>query len=755
MTSVNDLLSKWFARQWFSAVIFFISIVITFAITFLTISIANTKEAASFDSTTSRFQRTMANRLDTYAAVLRAGSGFMIASEYVNLPEFEAFSRRLRLREKYPGIQGIGYSRYFSAENKEATLTELLDENPNLNFYPDLPSDYYTTIVYLEPLDERNQAAVGYDMFSEPTRRKAMEKARDTGEAALSGPVTLIQEIDENKQVGFLMYVPVYQGEDVPLLVEERREKLLGFIYAPFRAGDLFEVILTEEPLAGIDLEVYDEKVAADKLIITTKNHEAEEPIGDLPTYQTSTTMLIADRIWHIQFTSNPDFAYAIERNTYPVYLAAGLLVSFFLFIMSRLQYKAFVLAQQAKSELYSSQQALTRSRIQYRALAENTSDLVTVLNPLGNVIYASPSHAEVIGYQPEEFQDSNILHLIHPNDFARVQAKLATIAAGGTDRAIFQIRHKHGQYVTLEGIGTGLLDENGESAGILVTSRDVTERQALERRKDEFISIASHELKTPVTSLKVFAQYLQQYYIGKKDEVSVEIIKKMDQQLNKLANLIRDLLDVSRIEGGNISFSPSIFDLKEFSEEVVEMVQLTSPNSLIRMKKFKPVLVKADRDRLSQVLVNLLSNAIKYSPEEKPIIVYQRLAVKQVTVCVQDFGPGIPPNKQDLIFERFFRLEGPAQETFAGFGLGLYISSEIIRRLKGKIWVESELGKGSTFCFSLPIWEESKKPRKEAVAQKSSVAQKSQTAPETKTQPKTKANKKKEPKPLRKEDNA
>src|SRR5690606_6134148 len=133
MTSINDLLSKWLSRQWFSAVIFFISIVITFTITFLTISIANTKEAARFESTTSRFQRTMTNRLDTYEAVLRAGSGFMIASEYVSLDEFQSFTRRLRLREKYPGIQGIGYSRYFSADEKESVLAEIQQEIPNLN----------------------------------------------------------------------------------------------------------------------------------------------------------------------------------------------------------------------------------------------------------------------------------------------------------------------------------------------------------------------------------------------------------------------------------------------------------------------------------------------------------------------------------------------------------------------------------------------------------------------------------------------
>lgn len=736
MTSINDLLSKWLSRQWFSAVIFFISIVITFTITFLTISIANTKEASSFESTTSRFQRTMTNRLDTYEAVLRAGSGFMIASEYVSFDEFQSFTRRLRLREKYPGIQGIGYSRYFSADEKESVLAEIQQEIPNLNFYPDHDSDYYTTIVYLEPLDDRNQAAIGYDMFSQSTRRDAMERARDTGEASLSGPVTLIQEIDEHKQVGFLMYVPVYEGEGVPLSIGERRERLLGFVYAPFRAGDLFDVIITEEPLTGIDLEIYDEKIAPENLLFSTRKIDSEQSTGDLPTYQTSSTMLIADRIWHIRFTSNPNFAYAIERNTYPVYLATGLLVSFFLFIMSRLQYKAWILAQQTKNALFSSQQALSRSRIQYRALAENTSDLVTVLDPLGNVIYASPSHADVIGYQPDELQDSNILHLIHPDDFARIQAKLATIAAGGTDRAIFQIRHKHGQYVSLEGIGTGLLDENGESAGILVTSRDITERQALERRKDEFISIASHELKTPVTSLKVFAQYLQAYFVKRNDEISVELMKKMDQQLNKLANLIRDLLDVSRIEGGDISINSTTFDLRELAEEVVEMIQLTSPHSSIKMKKFKSVLVKADRDRLSQVLVNLLSNAIKYSPENKSIIVYQRLTSRQVTVCVQDFGPGIPPNKQDMIFERFFRLEGPAQETFAGFGLGLYISAEIIRRHRGKIWVESELGKGSTFCFSLPIANQVKKTaNKISKSKKSKSPTKSQLNSRSKSQ--------------------
>lgn len=177
-----------------------------------------------------------------------------------------------------------------------------------------------------------------------------------------------------------------------------------------------------------------------------------------------------------------------------------------------------------------------------------------------------------------------------------------------------------------------------------------------------------------------------------------------MDAQVNKLTNLIGDLLDVTKIQSGRMQFHEAYFDLNELIEEVVEEIQRTSEKHKIIKNLVKVENFCGDRERIGQVLTNLITNAIKYSPHADKVIVSTGVKKGNVTLCVEDFGVGIPKDKLERVFEQFFRVSGPKQDTFPGLGLGLYISSEIIKREGGKIWVESEEGKGSTFSFSLPI---------------------------------------------------
>jgi signal transduction histidine kinase len=179
-----------------------------------------------------------------------------------------------------------------------------------------------------------------------------------------------------------------------------------------------------------------------------------------------------------------------------------------------------------------------------------------------------------------------------------------------------------------------------------------------------------------------------------------------MNLQINKLTSLIEDLLDTTRMEGGKLKFNESIFSLDDLTQEVIEEVERTTQKHSIHLIGETSKKVFADKDRVGQVIINLLTNAIKYSPNSDKVIVKLSEDKGQVTIRVQDFGVGI--SKQDLkhVFDRFYRETGNKQETFPGLGLGLYISSEIISRHKGKIWVESEKGKGSTFCFSLPLYK-------------------------------------------------
>jgi len=251
------------------------------------------------------------------------------------------------------------------------------------------------------------------------------------------------------------------------------------------------------------------------------------------------------------------------------------------------------------------------------------------------------------------------------------------------------------------------VLDEQGEVTMVITITHDITERMQAERRKDEFISMTSHELKTPVTSLKGFTNVLQRRLVKQGDEQGQQYLARIDAQLNKLTKLINDLLDISRMQAGKLALEMGPFELDELVRETVENVQAATSTHQIVIEGSVEGQVLGDKDRLEQVFVNLLSNAIKYSPQAEKIIVHLSQEQEQAIIGVQDFGIGIAEAHYQRIFERFYQVTDPEEKTFPGLGIGLYISSEIIERHHGRIWVESNKGQGSTFSIALPLTQE------------------------------------------------
>ncbi|MDY0906705.1 PAS domain-containing sensor histidine kinase [Pedobacter sp. CFBP9032] len=248
------------------------------------------------------------------------------------------------------------------------------------------------------------------------------------------------------------------------------------------------------------------------------------------------------------------------------------------------------------------------------------------------------------------------------------------------------------------------LRDAEGKVFGVLHAAIDVTRQVQLQHQKDEFLGIASHELKTPVTSIKAYAQVLEKMIRAEGDEKKAGMVRKMDLQLNRLTGLIGDLLDVTKIQAGKITFNAVAFDFDQLIYDMVEEMQHTTSQHHLNATLNSKITVIADRERIGQVVTNFLSNAIKYSVDADSIIVKSYRMGDEVILSVQDYGIGISENLQKFVFDQFYRVSGNQQHTYPGLGLGLYISAEIIKNEGGRIWVESTEGSGSTFYFALKI---------------------------------------------------
>jgi signal transduction histidine kinase len=233
---------------------------------------------------------------------------------------------------------------------------------------------------------------------------------------------------------------------------------------------------------------------------------------------------------------------------------------------------------------------------------------------------------------------------------------------------------------------------------------REQIATRELEARRNEFTSMVVHEIKTPLTSVKGYVQLLHRMSERTGDEQTRLLTSRMDSQINKLTGLIDDLLDVTRIAGGKLQMREEFFAFDELVEEVITDLQPLTKRQRILCEGKTAAQVWGDRLRIGQVITNFVTNAIKYAPGSDRILVKTCSDGLSVTLCVQDFGPGIPLEQQAKVFDAFYRVINPALRETPGLGLGLHISSEIIQRHEGRIWVESEAGKGSTFCFSLSL---------------------------------------------------
>lgn len=682
-----------------------VSLLATGLATFAFYRSASERDAARFQNAVESTQDRIQSRLGVYVNLLIGTRSFFMASSRVELRDFREYVDHLNVQRRYPGIQGIGFSRRISP-SEVANVTGDIRAQGQTDFlvWPAYPRDEYHSILFLEPMDRRNRAAIGYDMFTEAVRRDAMTRARDTGAPAVTHKVTLVQEIEPLKQPGFLIYVPVYAG-DRPVTLAERRNHLLGYVYSPFRAVDFFNGIFGTEQHPRVAFDVFDGTEVDPEAVLYRSS-----PVAGQLRFQTTRPLSMNGSTWTLVFRTTAAFDAQSNRRFVPVVLGSGLLASAILFLLA---------ASLRKSEL-----ALADSEVRTRTVLETALDAVVGMDTAGRVIDWN-AHAETIfGWPRNEVLGRSMAELIIPTSMRqRHEQGLSRFMSTG-DGAILGRRveltaiRRDGTEFPVELAVTTVQHEG--STLFYAFIRDISHRKSAEdervrlieelegavRVRDEFLSIASHELRTPLTALELHLGGMQRAFereaATEARDRSLRKVGMAIRQADRLTTLVEDLLNVSRIDTGRFVLEINEFDLVGLVREVAERFeeQAKRVGSSIEIRVPDAAIGRWDRARLDQVLTNLLSNAVKYG-SGKSVEVALGADDRSITLAVHDDGIGIAPEDLSRVFGRFERAVSSSH--YGGLGLGLYITRQIVAAHGGTIEVESRPGKGTTFIVVLP----------------------------------------------------
>ena len=640
-------------------------------------------------------------RIQKYENALRSGVGFLQGSDYVSRDEWYHFIQTLDPEKYYPGIQGIGFAMMF-LPYEAGTVEHTMHANgyPSFALKPKGAKDQYSAILYLEPLDKRNRSAIGYDMFSEPIRKEAMERARDTGLAAISGKVKLIQEIDSDVQAGFLMYLPYYKADKRIVTVAERRKSLVGFVYSPFRMNDLMSSMGLHDD--SLYCEIYDgEKRSANNLL-----YHSLSSLKYISNHKAHRTISIGGRTWHIYYTSTPEFDGA-NSSQYPLLIALlGLIFYFFLlYIILELVRSRKML--QIKTEEIEESERFYRTIFSsvYEAILILENHTIVDCNDLALSLF-DMSREELIGKdiftlpyaiecREQNFEDS--LDLAYKGNHLIIQCSLHL------KNLLEEIK-----IVEFSLSGFEQKDENK----LVMVARDITAHVEEERiyrmqtrqaQMGEMISMIAHQWRQPLAIINAITSRmrLEVMLSDEEDGLLIDDLIKIEQQCTHLSQTISDYRDFFRPDKPKEYFNISVL-----IHNAISLMDQTLKNHGIMVEtvlKYDSNLLTY-RNEILQVLMALLKNSLDAFVEKQ--ITNGEISItldKDINYCIikiRDNAGGIASEVINKLFIPYFTTKTKSNGT----GLGLYMSRTIIHdHCNGVLEVESERSE-AIFTIKLPL---------------------------------------------------
>ncbi len=679
-----------------------------------------------FDFRANEIEILIKQRLRAYAEVLHGGRGLFIASDTVSRDEFKVYINELDIEKFYPGIQGVGFSILIPAGKKQQHLAAIRSEGfSDYNIRPEGVRELYSAIIYIEPFSDRNLRAFGFDMYSETVRRTAMDRAWRNNEIAFSGKVTLVQESGKNVQAGFLMYLPVYRkGADISTLAR-RLANFRGWIYAPFRMDDFMQAVLEKESKINpdVDLDIYDGKQPLFQALLYNRNNDSLTESQSV--FSTRKQIAIAGNSWLLHIHSHADFEKQIDLRQ--AYLTAGvgivitLMLTTITWLLANSRRRAFALAQKISADLIERE---TR----YQQMFEGSSSIAVLIDlKNGNIIDANPAASSFWGYSIEKLRTMNIGE-IDTRPITEV-LPLFELILSKSQHVYAQHRLSDGQIKEVEIYANAIVYQGQMVIHSIV--HDITTRKQQEeeirrlsdsalnkakleaekanRVKSEFLANMSHEIRTPMNAITGML------HLALKTELTAKqrnYLNKISYAAHSLLSIINDILDFSKIESGRLELETAPFSLDEVLRYIADIVEMNAKQKNIvvatLVNEGTPRWLIGDTLRLSQILINLASNAVKFTEQGKIIIsVKPELRDAEAVVLrfsVQDSGIGMTSTQIEKLFQPFSQADSSITRRYGGTGLGLTISKQLVEMMGGKIRVESEPGKGSTFIFTIKL---------------------------------------------------
>ncbi|AXA91137.1 CHASE domain-containing protein [Massilia sp. YMA4] len=663
-------------------------------------------------------------RLANYRRLLRAGKAFFDASENVTADEWHSFASSFDIEHAFPGTQGLGFAMWTPAAGVAALERMHRPHWPTFRVWPPLRDGHGAIVTYLEPHNVRNDRAMGFDMYSEPVRRAAMQAAARLGRIGSTAVVVLVQEIESNRQLGFLMYEPVYRRGVPRNTPAERMAALHGFVYSPFRLGDMIGSMVG--PDTPFTLRIWDGPLARGRLIFRN-----DAPRAGASRYQRPLSLAQAvavdetGRYWTVELTASDAFEASVDRHSSLLILGLGTLISLLMFevvkSLAMTRSRALRLAQDMTHELHGQQRAVQRSEARLRLFTASVrSHAIIFLDSAGNVEAWNEGATNLFGYGDEEAVGRPLPVWDDPDAGA---VALAQATATGTCAGLRTFVCRNGQTFLGEmQLSAVRLDGAGPPTGFAFIVRDVTEAQAAEeqmrrakehaesasRAKSSFVANMSHELRTPMNAVLGLATLLGRTRLDSEQQNFVNMIRSSGQTLLAVLN---DVLDFSKIEAGRIELNPVPMAPDALAQVAAALMAVSGGGRLRLVVDVDPALpleVVADPLRLEQILTNLIGNALKFT-ERGAVHCLLRAGGERdgrllLVVEVSDTGIGMDPEQLQRLFSPFVQADASMSRRFGGTGLGLTIARGLAERMDGRIDVTSAPGSGSTFTLTVPV---------------------------------------------------